>query len=389
MPTGRHRWWWAVAVGILLLGRTALAAEYRPLPPAPQKGLTNDWLIYNPAQNRLTLYLPDYHAPAHAYYQWVSLKSGQPVPITFTARQNLSLFLDNRLVFTAPESGVFSLDLARLIPAGSPAARHLLCIWHPDESPTYTSFVNAVPQPAIQKGRAANALLPQERVPGPQNVYIVFLLLIGLGYGSIRATYRPGFTRIYQLSNFWSKSSTDQDFLIKPTITWLNLVLVLVFSLSFALLLVAIHTSVQNVPIIRRIFNVPESALVVRVLLYTGLIAAFVLLKYLYLQVMGYIFDVSGLVMVQYREFIRTILLMGLVLPFVMLLYLALNSSAPSMVLWVSNGVVTLLLLVTVLRIGRTLNQRTPLLNLHLFSYLCATEVLPFIVLLKIIVFPY
>lgn len=376
-------------MAILLLGRTALAAEYRPLPPAPQKGLTNDWLIYNPAQNRLTLYLPDYHPPAHAYYQWVSLKSGQPVPITFTARQNLSLFLDNRLVFTAPESGVFSLDLAQLIPAGSPAARHLLCIWHPDESPTYSSFVNTVPQPAIQKGNAANALLPQERVPGPQNVYIVFLLLIGLGYGGIRATYRPGFTRIYQLSSFWSKSSTDQDFLIKPTITWLNLVLVLVFSLSFALLLVAIHTSVQNVPIIRRIFNVPESALVVRVLLYTGLIAAFVLLKYLYLQVMGYIFDVSGLVMVQYREFIRTILLMGLVLPFVMLLYLALNSSAPSMVLWVSNGVVTLLLLVTVLRIGRTLNQRTSLLNLHLFSYLCATEVLPFIVLLKIIVFPY
>ncbi|AIZ64973.1 hypothetical protein PK28_03330 [Hymenobacter sp. DG25B] len=372
-----------------MLGHTALAAEYRPLPPAPQQGLTNDWLIYNPAQNRLTLYLPDYHPPAHAYYQWVSLKWGQPVPITFTARQNLSLFLDNRLVFTAPEAGVFSLDLARLIPPGSPAARHLLCVWHPDESPTYTSFVNTVPQPAVQQGQAANALLPQERVPGPQNVYIVFLLLIGLGYGGIRATYRPGFTRIYQLSSFWSNSSTDQDFLIKPTITWLNLVLVLVFSLSFALLLVAIHTSVQDVPLIRRLFNVPESALVVRVLLYTGLIAAFVLLKYLYLQVMGYIFDVSGLVMVQYREFIRTILLMGLVLPFVMLLYLALNSSAPSMVLWVSNGVVALLLLVTVLRIGRTLNQRASLLNLHLFSYLCATEVLPFIVLLKIIVFPY
>ncbi|WP_303309408.1 DUF4271 domain-containing protein [Hymenobacter sp. BT730] len=389
MPTGRYQWLWGVVLSILLLGHAALGAEYRPLPPAPQKGLTNDWLIYNPAQNRLTLYLPDYHQPAHAYYQWVSLKWGQPVPITFTARQNLSLFLDNRLVFTAPEAGVFSLDLAKLIPADSPSARHLLCVWHPDESPAYNSFVNTVPQPAPQLGKTASTLLPQERVPGPQNVYIVFLLVIGLGYGSIRATYRPGFARIYQLSSFWSKSSTDQDFLVKPTITWLNVVLVFVFSLSFALLLVAIHTSVQNVPIIRRMFNVPESALVVRVLLYTGLIAAFVLLKYLYLQIMGYIFDVSGLVMVQYREFIRTILLMGLVLPFVMLLYLALNSSAPSMVLWVSNGVVTLLLLVTVLRIGRTLNQRMSLLNLHLFSYLCATEVLPFIVLLKIIVFPY
>jgi hypothetical protein len=104
---------------------------------------------------------------------------------------------------------------------------------------------------------------------------------------------------------------------------------------------------------------------------------------------MGYIFDVTELVMVQYREFVRTILFMGLFLPLVMVLYLSLNQTLPEAVLWISNGVVSLMLIGTVARIARTLSRRVSLLNLHLFSYLCATEVIPLLVLLKVIVFTY
>jgi hypothetical protein len=50
---------------------------------------------------------------------------------------------------------------------------------------------------------------------------------------------------------------------------------------------------------------------------------------------------------------------------------------------------VGVLLTATVLRVARTLHQHATLLNLHLFAYLCATEVLPLLVLLKLIVFAY
>ena len=80
---------------------------------------------------------------------------------------------------------------------------------------------------------------------------------------------------------------------------------------------------------------------------------------------------------------------MGLFLPMVMLLYLGLNQRLPETVLWVSNGVVSLLLVGTVWRVARTLHRKNSLLNLHLFSYLCATEVIPLIILLKLIVFTY
>jgi hypothetical protein len=379
-------------VGILLHALAGWAAEYRPLPPAPKSGVSNDWLIHDEAGNRLILYLPGYHSPVRAYYQWVSIRPGQSLPITFTARKDQSLFLDNRLVFTAPAPASYSLDLAKLLPTGMSLGPHLLCVWHPDTPPNLASFANASSAPRIRTGKASTGvLLTQTRAHGHQgeNVFLCFLLLIGLLYGGIRATYQPSFTRIYQFENLWGKASKDQEFLTKPTATWLNILLILVFSLSLALLLVAIHTNIQTIVILRRLFDVPESAIMVRVLLYTALIAGFVLGKYLFLELMGYIFDVTELVMMQYREFVRTILFMGLFLPMVMVLYLSLNQTLPEAVLWVSNGVVSLMLIGTVIRIARTLSRRVSLLNLHLFSYLCATEVIPLLVLLKLIVFTY
>jgi len=391
----------AAGLCILLLGLSALlfwarsvsAAEYRPLPLAPRGGLSTDWLIYDVPRNSLILYLPDYHAPAQAYYQWITVRPGHALPITFAARKNLSLFLDNRLVFTATAPASYTLDLVRLLPAVERVGPHLLCVWQPEVPPNLASFTNTIVTPRVQPGKAGTtaALLPQPRPLGHQgqNVFLCFLLLIGLLYGSIRATYQPGFARIYQFEGLWSKQANDQDFLTKPTLTWLNLLLVLIFALSFALLLVAIHTNIQTIVILRRLFDVPESAIVLRVLLYASLVAGFVLGKYLFLELMGYIFDVTPLVMVQYREFVRTILLMGLFLPLVMLLYLGLNQTLPEAVLWISNGVVSLMLVGTVIRIARTLHQRASLLNLHLFSYLCATEVIPLVILLKLIVFTY
>jgi hypothetical protein len=377
---------------LLLPFSSATAAEYKPLPPAPRTGLSPDWLIFDAPRNQLVLYLPDYHAPANAYYQWVSIRPGQKFPISFTARKDLSLFLDNRLVFTATAPASYSLSLEKLLPPSTPAGTHLLCIWHPTVPPDFSSFTEALTQPVAALGKIDPApLQAQLRVRGHQgqNVFLCFLLLIGLLYGSIRTAYQPGFARIYQFERLLGKSNSDEAFLTKPTITWLNLLLVFIFSLSFALLLVAIHTNIQSIVILRRLFDVPESAIVLRVLLYAALVAAFILGKYLFLELMGYIFDVTPLVMVQYREFVRTILFMGLFLPIVMLFYLALNQTLPEMVLWISNGVVSLMLVGTMLRITRTLHRRTSLLNLHLFSYLCATEVIPLTILLKLIVFTY
>ena len=376
---------------LLSLWQPVRASEYRQLPPASPTALSTDWLIHDAARNRLVFYLPGYHQPAHAYYQWVRVSRSQPFPLSFAAQPGLSLFVDNQLVFTAKTATTYSLDLARLLPAQLPAGTHLLAVWQPDGWPALASFMGVRASNVAPGLPLSPAGQVQPRLPGPQgqNVYLGFLLVLGLSYGAVRTTYQPGLARIFQIEELFGSGGDQQAFLTKPAFSLLNLLLVLLFALSFALLLTAIHTNLQNLPLLRRFFDVPETAIVARVLLYTAIITSFVFGKYIYVELLGYIFGLQYLVNVQYREFLRTTLLAGLFLPLVLLLYLSLNGSYPRTVAWAASGAIGTVLVGTVLRVGRTLHQHASLLNLHLFAYLCATEVLPLLVLLKLIVFTY
>ena len=387
--------WWLGLWLLLGLAPRSWAAEYQPLPPTATTGLASDeWLLHDAAGNRLILYLPGYHAPAHAYYQWVRFRPRQPFVLSFAAAPGLSIFLDNQLQFTAPRAGRFSLDLAAIVPAERLAQPHLLAVWQPEGYPALRSFSAEVgasaPLAAPTSAAPASVFRPPLRLPANQgtNVLLLFLLLLGLLYGVVRSAYPTGLARILQVSELFGSSADPQNFLARPAFTWLNMGLVVLFSFSLALLLTALHTDFSSLPLFQQVFDVPESAIVARVFVYTGLILSFVIGKYLLVELLSYIFDLRLLVNLHYREFLRTTLLLGLLLPAVLLLYLALNARWPAVV-GLANGCVLLLLTATVLRVARTLHQRASLLNLHLFAYLCATEVLPLAVLLKLIVFTY
>ena len=383
-------------LGLLLaLVSPGYCAEYRPLPPAAPPGLDpTGWLLHDAAGNRLILYLPGYHSPAHSYYQWVQLTPRQPFRLSFTAQPGLSIFLDNQLLFSAPTAGQYTVDLGPRATAARRAGPHLLAVWQPDGYPVLSTFsaeVAAAPNhAAAARPLAATATPTPLRLPPPQrqNVLLLFLLLLGVLYGVVRGTFPAALSPVLQVSELGGVSNEPQLFLARPAFTLLNLVLIALFSLSLALLLTALRTNLGTIPLLRQLLDVPESAVVARVLLYTVLIMSFMLVKFLLVELMSYIFDLRELVNVHYREFLRTTLLLGLGLPLVLLLYLGLNARWPAIVS-IANGAVLLLLTLTLLRVARTLHQRASLLNLHLFAYLCATEILPIAVLLKLIVFTY
>ena len=351
--------------------------------------LSSDWLIYRPESNQFSLYIPEYHGQTGALYQWVDIRKEQPFIINFTAKKDLSLFIDNQLLFTANAAAAYSLDLNQLFNPKKPG-RHLLCIWHPTGQPDYTTFNNAaetrVASPAVQ---LKNDVWDKVRHYPNYNAFIIFLLLIGVLYGSLRTNYTSDFQSLFRISNFFRHSALDEGLLAKPISSWSSILFIIAFSLSFALVIVAIHTNIQNIVIFNRLFAVSETDITSRILFYTLLVFSFIVFKYLFLSLMGYIFDLTPLVSLQYREFIRTLLFMGVFLPLIMLLYLALNTVMPKTVLLVSNVAVSIILVVTVLRIAYTLNKKVLLRNLHLFSYICATEIIPLIILLKLIVFNY
>nr|WP_255430828.1 DUF4271 domain-containing protein [Rufibacter sp. LB8] len=213
------------------------------------------------------------------------------------------------------------------------------------------------------------------------------MLMVGLIYGGLRLTFYSDFASIFTVSNFTKISTLEEGLLAKPIGTWSSLLFVLAFSLSFALLIVTVHEEVENLALLNQLFTATQADLVSKVLLYTVLIFLFVVFKYLFLRLMGFIFGVMDIVLTQYREFLRTLLALGVFLPLIMLLYLGLAKSTPQVVYWIANVSITVLLVFTVLRTFNTVSKKYSLQNLHLFSYLCATEVIPLMILLKLIVF--
>ncbi|RZJ57794.1 MAG: DUF4271 domain-containing protein, partial [Hymenobacter sp.] len=345
----------------------------------------------------LILYLPGYHAPAHAYYQWLRLRASQPLLISFAAQSGLSLFVDNKLLFRAPAAGSYTVDLASAV-LRQAAAPHLLAVWQPEGYPVLGSFSVAapaeaatkeLPSPAPLAARAARPMpAPMRRGLLQSQPLLLGLLLVGLLYGAVRSAYPAGLAGVLQVGDIFSSAPNTQNFLLRPAFTLLNLVLVLLFALSLALLLTALHTDFSSLPLVSQLLKVPESATISRVLLYAGLIMGFMMGKFLLVEAFSYIFDLRLLATVHYREFLRTMLLMGMLVPVALLLFLSLNAYWPPVV-GLANSFVLILLTATVLRVARTLHQQASLLNLHLFAYLCATEILPLAVLLKLIVFTY
>jgi hypothetical protein len=385
-------WLWAALITFsFILPVQAQAPERKPVAVSSANALSSDWLVYETGKKQLVPYIASENTDKRAFYQWVRIRPGYPFEITFPASRGLSLFLDNRLIFRADSTANYTVNLTGVIRLPEEEKKFLLAVWSPDVMPKLSDFKNLSEETPLYElaGAAAEPIRNKPRASLNQNAFILFLLLIGLIYGSLRTSFSTDFNSVFRVGNLFRQTSLEEGFLAKPISSWSSILFVVAFSLSFALLIVAIHTNIQNSFIFNRIFWVSESDITSRIAFYALIIFGFIFLKFLFLRLMGYIFDLSGLVLTQYREFLRSILFMGVFLPFVMLLYLAFNATHSDTVLLISTLAVSTLLIVTTLRIVYTLNKKASLRNLHLFSYICATEIIPLSVMLKLIIFNY
>ncbi|MBW7467003.1 DUF4271 domain-containing protein [Pontibacter aydingkolensis] len=360
------------------------------LPLEQSNTLTSEWLVYQSETQELVPYVASVHSKQRSLHQWVTIAPSQPFLIGFTAQKDLSLFLNNKLIFKADSTATYKLNLSAFVSDLKPATgKVLLTVWHPSQQPNIKGFYNDVQQISQDKEPGQRPLSIRIRDYVNQNTFIIFLLVIGLVYGWLRMNYPSDFQALFDVRAGGRTNRLDEGVLAKPISSWSSILFILAFSLSLALLIAAIHTNVQHIRLFNRLFPVSEADITTKISLYTLVIFVFIIIKYLFLKIMAYIFGLEEVVEVQYREFIKTLLFLGIFLPFVMLLYLSMNAYIPEIILMVSNVLVSLLLLLAVLRVFVVVNKKATVLNLHLFSYLCATEVIPLAIVLKLIVFSF
>ncbi|AKD05540.1 hypothetical protein PKOR_05510 [Pontibacter korlensis] len=366
-------------------------AQGQVLPLEQKNTITSNWLVQRGGDaGQLVPYVASMHADYNALHQWLPITQAQPFNIAFTAPKDLCLFLNNRLIFKADSTAYYTLDLAKYSGGTQPVeGKYLLTVWHPVQQPSVSSFRNVpfVKDSVQEPGERPLSVKVREYVN--QNAFIIFMLLIGLTYGLLRVNYPNDFKNLFDPNRFLRTSSQETLQFSKPIGAVSNVLFVLAFSLSLALLIAAIHTNVQHVRLFNRLFPVSEADITTKIFFYTLLIFGVVVFKYAFLKLMGFVFGLGGLVQLQYQEFMRSLLFLGLFLPLVMLLYLSLNMMMPDAILLISSLAVSLVLVITILRVFYAVNKKVSVINLHLFSYLCATEVIPLAIMLELIIFNY
>ncbi len=305
--------------------------------------------------------------------------------IRVRARAGQCILLDNQLIFRAPKAGTYVLDLGPYIHRPQP----LLAIWHPSADPDLGIFLPPVPtEMAHQPASAIAGPRPRPAADSARNVFIIILAFVGVLYGSLRAGFSISLSHFLRLELATRQGGEVRLAAGALPSTLLTALFGLGFALSFALLLVVVQTNFERTGLLRYLFPPSDSDVLLRIGLYTVSISGFVMLRYVFLAIAGYVFDLTALVSVQYAAFVRTLLLAGAYVPLTVLLHLVLAEDSPILASRISNLLLVLLLVAVVVRSMLALHGRYSLLNPHLFAYLCATEVIPLLVLFRLIISP-
>lgn len=382
-----------VLVSICLADLFVAHGQRRTLPPpAFPEALGTAWLWLDEDTDTLRPFVVG-STPAQRvlYYRLPPLNSpALPKEVRVRARGGQCIFADNQLIFRASVLGTYRLNLAKL---AARRPRALLAVWHPTAladpgiflPSSYARAVTASPSPTLTDRAVPH---PRPLADTSRHVFILLLLLLGLLYGTLRTVFAISLSRFLRLELATRQGGEVRLAAGALPSTPLTALFGLGFALSFALLIVVVQSSFESTIILRNLFPLSDADILLRVGFYTGLVVAFVLLRFVFLSIVGYVFDLTALVGIQYAAFVRTLLLAGAYIPPTILLHLVLAAEAPTVARRLSDLLLALLLVAVAVRAVVALRVRYALSNLHLFAYLCATEVIPFLVLFRLIVSP-
>ena len=120
-------------------------------------------------------------------------------------------------------------------------------------------------------------------------------------------------------------------------------------------------------------------------LVFTALLFAVLVGKYFFIYAMGVVFDMGKTTSPHYHEYLifsRLFFLAAVLIQFVLLI------TYPQWLWWLMPLVLVSIVMFNIIRIltiGTVLNKLTSFRNLYLFSYLCATELIPLLVGVKLL----
>lgn len=346
--------------------------------------LTEDWLYYDEKFNSYFPYI-NYEVKGNSISQLIDLDKYKPYNLNFTAAPGLSLFINEKLFYKNNTSETKNIRLKiGEINYFQKGDKELITFYHPQgELPLNVFFI----------GHSVNANLPinllnqsiqmvPREIASRKDVFIISFLLILVILAILRNRYPKKYHEFSHFNNIIPSMDEDVTYDLSSVPV---LLFVMINSLCSALILFLIYDQFELYTL--DFLNIFYDRPVLGVLLVSiGFFFIFII-KYIYLKIAGWIFNLSEMVKVQFFELMKVSFKINLFLAVLTIIFYCSSYFQVQLNYDYFFYFTIISLLIVLMRVGYLAFKLSGFRNIYLFSYLCTTEILPLVIIIKMILF--
>jgi hypothetical protein len=353
------------------------------------ESLEDQWLIYDEAYNGYVPYLPEKYAVPRTISLSLDLDKNRFYSLQVQTTQPAYLFIQSRLCAEVPANSSLILQIDSLKKLY--ATNHILLTLYNEGghiSLPAAFIIYKQTQLLAREALQKNELPLKVREGAAFRDFVVFVSIIILAFYAFLWNYYPkAFSRYYGFKYLFSTSFREDVALINKPLNYVNLLFLFIHSLVLSFFYVLLQKGSDRIT--SNLINIDYTNTFSGLLFYFFSIAIllFVLLigKYILLYVIGNLFRLTEVIQIHYYEYLLfSKVFYTFIVPVQILVFL----NAPHLISWIFNGLIMLVIVFNIARIfviNSVLNKLVTFRNLYLFSYLCATELVPLLMGIKLL----
>lgn len=354
--------------------------------------LKDELLVYDNEYQTYVPFVEDIHQNFNTLNFWISRNEFYGYVLRFKTSPDLCVLINQKLVRSYSGTGTAELDLTNMNLAEK--GRELfVTFYHPrsaykavgDPLIVYKSEAEvAAVAPVSNKPSNTNIYKPEKRSVSPlRSVFLLYFLGLFALYIAAKNIAPSLFAAYFDLGRLFSENIAEYSSAIKKSWNSVSILIIAINSVCIAFILAMLRPDFHFVSIYKIEYSEELWGFLGAYLRLIGLCLIYYLLKFSLLYLSGQLFNVKAFINAHFYEFVRFSTIISILL--LSLLFLQYNTAYISEEAFASIAkyLVLGLLIVLTLKISLVLNRSVAFRNLYLFSYLCATEIIPVFIVVK------
>ena len=353
------------------------------------RDLKRSLLVYDASQESFVPHAFNTPVKGNAVSVMLNMKESSEGMLYICGQPNTALFIEQKIVASQAAEACIMLNIDSLYAIYGDTEKESLFItaYHNnlDINELQFSIVKKLSENEMAQLENSSGIDAISRsVSSFKDFYIIGLLIILSLIAMIKAAYPKIFQEFYSISKIFSFKWREDSLIASRAINTINLVFLVVYSLVFAFIVVVLWHETDSTPEQLNFIGFSNfySSFFSWISI-TFFVFIIIILKYLVIYISSSLLGFKDLISFHFLDFIRVSQL------FMFLILAAISLSMISFYDFINPGsdafsyIVFFCILLTTALLFFKLLSSTTYRNMHLFSYLCTTEILPLIISIK------